>query len=102
MSERRGLYRKIILLSLIAILLVLQSLFSQPPSIDSQGNRSPGGKLAQLRDQYQLSQAALGEVDPTSETMKLATLGLRGVAVQILWNTAQQYQKVEDWTSCKA
>ncbi len=44
----------------------------------------------------------LGEIDPTSETIKLATLGMRGVAVQLLWNSAHQYQKEEDWTSLSA
>jgi hypothetical protein len=102
MTERRGLYRKIIFLALIAVLLVVQSFFSQPASVDSQGNRSAGGVLAQKRDEYQLSQASLGEIDPTSETMKLATLGLRGIAVEILWNSKDHYQKVEDWTSLSA
>ena len=64
------------------------TLLSQPASIDAEGHRSPGGNLAKLRDEYHLSQATLGEIDPTSETIKLATLGMRGVAVQLLWNSA--------------
>ncbi len=102
MSERRGFYRKVGYLAAIAALWIPLSLLSQPASIDAEGNRSPGGKLAQLRDQYQLSQATLGQIDPTSETIKLATLGMRGVAVQLLWNSAHQYQKEEDWTSLSA
>ncbi len=43
-----------------------------------------------------------GEIDPASETIKLATLGLRGVAVNVLWNKANHYKKVEDWTSLTA
>jgi hypothetical protein len=102
MSERRSFYRKVIYLVVIAALWIPLSLLSQPASLDNDGNRSPGGKLAQLRDQYQLSQATLGEIDPTSETIKLATLGMRGVAVQLLWNSAQEYQKTENWTSLSA
>ncbi len=44
----------------------------------------------------------LGEVDPASETIKLATLGLRGVAVNLLWEKANYYKKVEDWTNLTA
>ena len=60
---------------------------------------SPGGKLAQLRDEYHLSQAQLGEIDPTSVTIKLATLGLRGVAANILWEKANDYKMKKDWTN---
>ena len=34
--------------------------------------------------------------------MKLATLGLRGVAVNLLWEKANYYKKVEDWTNLTA
>ena len=49
-----------------------------------------------------LAQVNLGEVDPASETIKLATLGLRGVAVNLLWEKANYYKKVEDWTNLTA
>ena len=61
-----------------------------------------GGKLAQLRKNYRLAQVNLGEIDPASETIKLATLGLRGVAVNLLWEKANYYKKVEDWTNLTA
>ena len=67
------------------------------PAVTSQGNR--GGKLAQLRDEYDLGQADLGEIDPASETIRLATLGMRGIAVTWLWNKANEYKKTEDWTA---
>ena len=60
-------------------------------------SHSEGGLLAQLRSKYDLSEANLGEVDVSAETMKLATLGLRGVAVDILWNKAADYKMKEDW-----
>jgi hypothetical protein len=61
-----------------------------------------GGKLAKLRKEYGLAQMNLGEVDPASETIKLATLGLRGIAVNVLWEKANHYKKVEDWTNLTA
>ena len=63
---------------------------------------SPGGMLAQLRDQYHLSQAQLGQIDPTSVTIKLATLGMRGVAANILWEKANDFKMKKDWTNLGA
>ncbi len=81
----------------IAVLLVPISILSQPAD-----STSRGGRLARLREAYGLSQANLGEVDPTSETMRLATLGLKNVAVTLLWDRANHYKKVEDWTNLSA
>ncbi len=97
MNERKSFYRKVAYGLAIAVLLFPLSLLSSPATLDS-----PGGKLAQLRTEYRLSQADLGEIDPASETIKLATLGLRGVAVNLLWNQANHFKKVEDWTSLTA
>jgi hypothetical protein len=58
--------------------------------------------LAQLREEHHLGQANLGDVDPASETMRFLTLGLRGVAVTLLWEKANHYKKVEDWTNLTA
>jgi len=81
----------------IAALLVPLSALSQPAD-----SESAGGKLARLRKQFGLSQASLGEVDPSSETIRLATLGLKNVAVTLLWDRANHYKKVEDWTNLSA
>ncbi len=91
--------RKVIYLVGIAVLLLPIAALSQPATAGrGQTERSAGGKLAQLRSEYRLSQAELGDIDPASETMKLATLGLRGVAVDILWYKALDYQKRKDFT----
>jgi hypothetical protein len=91
--------RKVFYLVGIAVLLLPIAALSQPATAGrGQTERSAGGKLAQLRTAYRLSQAELGEIDPASETMKLATLGLRGVAVDILWYKAIDYQKRKDFT----
>src|ERR1700743_2253443 len=102
MTERRSYYRKLGYVIAIAVLWFPIYEISHPASIDSEGVRSQGGKLAQLRDEHQLSEAALGEIDPASQTAELATLGLGGVAVQLLWNSAHQYQMKEDWASLSA
>jgi hypothetical protein len=92
--------RKVIYLAAIAVLLLPIAYLSQPATRGkSAGKESAGGKLAKLRVRYNLSQAELGEIDPASETMKLATLGLRGVAVNALWTSALHYQKVKDFNS---
>ncbi|MBU6309962.1 MAG: hypothetical protein KJS77_09480 [Planctomycetes bacterium] len=81
----------------IAVLLVPLSALSQPAD-----STSSGGLLARLRSTYGLSQANLGEVDPTSETMRFATLGLKNIAVTLLWDRANHYKKVEDWANLSA
>jgi hypothetical protein len=97
MSERTSFYRKVAYGTAIAVLLFPLALLSSPATVTD-----PGGKLARLRTSLRLSQADLGKVDPASETMKLATLGLRGVAVNLLWEKANYYKKVEDWTNLTA
>ena len=81
----------------IAVLLVPLSLLAQPAD-----SSSPGGLLARLRARFGLSQANLGEVDPTGETVRFATLGLKNVGVTLLWDRANHYKKVEDWTNLSA
>ena len=49
-----------------------------------------------------LSQTQLGQIDPTSETIKLATFGLRGVAALVLWEKANDYKMKEDWANFAA
>ncbi len=85
------------LLVAIAVLLIPLSSLSQPA--DSEHD---GGILARERIRHKLSQANLGEIDPTSETMRLATLGLKNIAVTLLWDRANHYKKVEDWTNLSA
>lgn len=97
MSERSSFIRKVIYGVLIALLLFPLALLSAPAT-----RTDAGGKLARLRTEYRISQADLGEVDPASETIKLATLGLRGIAVNLLWEKANYYKMTEDWTNLTA
>lgn len=94
MTERTSFYRKLTYLGAIVVLAFPIVWLSVPAT-----TTKAGGKLAQMRKEYKLSQVNLGDVDPASETIKLATLGLRGVAVNLLWEQANYYKKVEDWTS---
>ncbi len=103
MNQRRAVWHKVGYASAILILLLPLSYLSQPATRDSQGGKgSPGGKLAQLRETHKLSQADLGEIDPTSEAIKLATLGMRGIAADIMWMQANEYKKTENWTAFSA
>ncbi len=97
MNQRQRFIRKIIYACIIAALLLPLSWLSQP-----QTTEADGGRLAQLRKEYSLGQAQLGEIDPASETIKLATLGMRGVAANLLWDKANEYKKNEDWVNLSA
>jgi hypothetical protein len=101
MNESRSFWRKVTYVSAIVVLLIPMSMLSMPAS-RTEGKAQSGGKLAKLRQDYKLGQASLGEIDPASETMKLATLGMRGVAVTILWGKANHYKKTESWTNFQA
>lgn len=99
MNRRRSLYWKIGYLAAMIPLLMLTSWLARPAA---PGAGHEAGKLARLREEHGLAQTRLGEIDPASETMKLATLGMRGVAVHILWLKAIDYQKKKDWTNLGA
>jgi hypothetical protein len=92
MNERRTWLRKLVYVALMVVLCVPLSYLSQPAT-----KTSAGGSLASLRKEFKLSQAELGDIDPSSATMKLATMGLGGVAVNLLWERANEYKKKEDW-----
>jgi hypothetical protein len=84
--NNRSLSRKIIyILAMVALLFPLFYL-GKPPTKGS-------GKIAELRSRYSIGQADLGKLDPASESMKLATLGLRGIAATILWLQADHYKE---------
>ncbi len=99
MTAKKAFRRKIIYLVLLAVLLIPLYWLGNP-AVQATGRR--GGVLAQLREQHGLSQTQLGEIDPTGEAIKLASLGLRGVAANILWGKAIEYKKKKDWTNLSA
>ena len=102
MSNLSPFVRKIIYLVAIVVLLIPMSLVSRPGQVSETGKDNAGGKLARLRQEHKLSQAQLSEIDPASETMKLASLGLRGGAVNMLWMKAIDYKKKENYDQLAA
>lgn len=104
--NRGPFVRKLVYGLLIVVLLLPLSYFSQPATVaegdQPQAAAVGGGKLARLREEYGISQANLGEIDPAGETIKLATLGLRGVAVNLLWEQANNAKMKEDWEGVQA
>jgi hypothetical protein len=103
MNRQRVFVRKISYLVAIVVLLLLLIWLGQPATSDVGDKKgSPGGLLAQMRSDNGLSEAKLGEIDPASETIKLATLGMRGVATVMLWEKADDYKKRKDWTNLAA
>lgn len=117
MNPRRSLQQKVIYLAGIAVLLWPIARLSMPaagvrpfeaPAGEAKeegagrAGGAAGGKLAQLRVKYGLTEAQIGQVDPTVETIRLATLGMRGVAANILWEKANDYKMKKDWSNLDA
>jgi len=84
--NNRSLSRKIIYILVMVALLFPLFYLGKPPTKGS-------GKIAELRSRYTIGQADLGKLDPASESMKLATLGMRGIAATILWMQADHYKE---------
>ncbi len=102
MTQQQRFFKKILYIVIIAVLIVPLYMLGNPAKRDQDGNLVRGGTLARIRDKADLSEANLGEVDPASSTMKLATFGMRGVAIALLWNRSLEYEKRMDWNSVVA
>ena len=102
MNAQSVLYRKVLYLGGIVLLLFPLFWLGRPEVRGPSGQLEGGGTLAQMRHDMGLSPAELGELDPASQTMKLATLGLRGVATWILWDRADEYRTKENWDKLAA
>ena len=106
MNDRRPFYTKLIYLGIIVALLLPLYLLGRPSAGTQVEVRDgvtqikySGGFLAKYRDDNHLSQSSLGKIDPVSESFKLATLGMRPIAVVMLWEKSNYYKKVEDWSN---
>ena len=98
MNRTSAFGRKLIYLVILVATLVPLYLLGQPTS----GSGDAGGRLTEMRNTYNIAEADLGEISPASETMKLASLGLRGVAATLLWNKADDYRIQHEWDRLKA
>ncbi len=97
------LRRRLFYICAMVLLLVPLYFLGNPSVRNADGSvKSAGGTLAQIRTNYDLGQGDLGEIDPASESMRLATLGLRGVASTILWQKAEYYKKEKFWDRLSA
>ena len=100
MNRNATVIRKSVYIGTIAVLLIPLFWLGQPQVQDDRGERR--GLLAKLQRDHNLAQANLGAIDPASESMRLVTLGLRGVAANILWEKAHRYQIQEDFDNLSA
>jgi hypothetical protein len=88
------LRRKLFYVGAIVLLLIPLYFLGNPSIRDKDGEpTNEGGTLARLRIRDDLGQSDLGALNPASESARLATLGLRGVAATILWQKAEHYKK---------
>ena len=94
--------RKILYVVVIAILFIPIYILGNPSRKQSDGQFSSGGRLSQLLDEKNLSEARIGKIDPAGSAMKLATFGMRGVAISLLWNRSLEYEKRADWDNVVA
>jgi len=102
MKNMASFRRKVVYLGLMALLLVPLYWISSPSFQNASGQLSPGGLLTRERQKHGLSQSKLGDIDPASESMKLAMLGMRGIAANLLWERANEYKKKEQWDKLSA
>ncbi|MBC8115442.1 MAG: hypothetical protein H7062_13745 [Candidatus Saccharimonas sp.] len=90
--------RKLIYLGGIVLLLIPIIWLGLP----SDGRADSGGKLARLRSEYDLGESDLGDVDPSSAAMNLVLLGMRGVAVNLLWVDLDKQKDMKRWAEMQA
>lgn len=98
MNRTKSLWRKLTYLAILLAMLIPLFLLGQP----SGGKDDAGGQLSEMRHKYNIAESDLGEISPASETMKLASLGMRGVAATLLWNKAHTYKVMHEWDRLKA
>lgn len=103
MNELTSRQRKLVYLGGIVVLLIPIIWLGMPAGAATSGaGDGMVGRLAELRQQYELGEATLGNVDPSSATMNLVLLGLRGVAANVLWQNANEQQKTKEWAKMRA
>lgn len=102
MTQEKRFYRKIMYIVIIAVLIIPLYLLGNPAQKNPSGTLTRGGQLARIRDANGLAEVNLGQIDPASSTMKLATFGMRGVAIALLWNRSLEYEKRADWNNVVA
>src|SRR4051812_43541173 len=88
MNKMTSQQRKLVYLIGIIVLLapIIQLSLPADGTKTAEGKpKNPGGILSQLRTKYDLGESDLGDVDPSGAAINLVLLGMRGIAVNILW-----------------
>lgn len=98
-QARKWAYLAGIIVLLIPVILLGRP--SAPPS-KAQPSGDSGGTLAQIRAENDLGESSLGQVDPSSATMNLVLLGLRGVAANVLSVQLDHYKDTKDWPQLRS
>ena len=98
MNQSTSLRNKLIYLAVIILMLIPLYNLGQPAAQDDDQQ----GVLTKMRAEENLAEASLGKIDPASESMKLASLGLRGPAALILWHKANEYKVLHEWDRLRA
>ncbi|MEL6894753.1 MAG: IRE (iron responsive element), partial [Planctomycetota bacterium] len=101
--NRSSLSKKLIYLVIaVALIYPLYQLGRPAGRSSDQSRTSTGGTLSQMRQKYGFAESELGEINPASNTMKLASLGMRSPAATILWGKADEYKNLHQWDRLKA
>lgn len=93
MNSLTSQQRKLAYLCGILILLIPIISLGLPAS----GKDGGGGTLTRLRTKYELGESDLGEVDPSGAAMNLVLLGMRGVAVNLLYTQFEKERDAKQW-----
>ena len=102
MSHLTTAQRKLAYFIGIIVLLVPIIWLGRPAGRDEPGQPADRGKLTQLRDDYELGESTLGDVDPASSAMTLLLLGGRGIVVNQLHEQANEFRDHKQWAALKA
>lgn len=102
MNNLSSQQRKLVYLVGIIVLLIPIIRLSLPSEIDPHGNRIPGGTLAELRSKYDLGENDLGDVDASGAAINLVLLGMRGIAVNLLWIELDSQKDMKRWAEMQA
>lgn len=90
--------RKFLYMGGILLLLFPIAVLGMPATQPSES----GGMIARQRQEHKLGEATLGDVDPTSATMNLVLLGMRGIAGSVLWTQAEEQKRTKNWSELES
>src|SRR5579885_987170 len=98
MNSLTSQQRKLVYLGGMILLLIPIVKLGMPAGAESES----GGTIANLRQQYDLGESDLGDIDPSGSAMNLVLLGMRGIAANVLWMQAENQKNHKDWEGMRA